>query len=51
MCGSKNEFHKDTSLKEIGLHAQNMIAIMDSIANIIDGDASSEHEDLNFDNE
>ena len=27
-CGSKNKYRKDTCLKDIGLRAQNMIAIL-----------------------
>ena len=34
-CGSKNGYQKDMCLKEIGLHAQNMIIILDSIVNVI----------------
>jgi hypothetical protein len=32
--GSKNKPQKGSSLKEIGLHAQNMIVILDSTVNI-----------------
>ena len=35
--GSKNVYQKDTCLKEIGLHVQNMMTILSSIANIIEG--------------
>jgi hypothetical protein len=35
---STNGHHNDTCLKEIGLHAQNMITILDSIGNVIGGD-------------
>ena len=35
-CGSKNKYHKDMCLKQTGLRAQNMIAILDSIIIITD---------------
>ena len=34
-CGSKKGHQKDTCLKDIELHAQNMTTILDSIVNII----------------
>ena len=34
-CGYKNGGKKDRCMKEIGLHAQNMITILDSIVNVI----------------
>ena len=37
-CGSKKEYQKDMCSNEIGLHAQNMITIMDSTVNIIGWD-------------
>ena len=36
-CGSKYGYQKDTCLKDIGLRAQNMINILGSIVNIIEG--------------
>jgi hypothetical protein len=36
-CGFKNGHQKYTCLKEIGLHAQDMLSILGSIFNIIDG--------------
>ena len=36
-CGSKNKYQKDTCLKEIGLHAQNMITIVASIIDLLGG--------------
>ena len=36
-CGSKNGPQKGSSLKEIGLHAQNMIIVLDSTCNITVG--------------
>ena len=33
-CGSKNGYQNNTCLKEIGLHAPNMITILKSIVNI-----------------
>ena len=36
-CGSKNGHQKDMSLKEIGLHAQNMLTILGSKVNMIWG--------------
>ena len=36
-CGSKNGHQKDTRLKEIGLYAQNMLAILGSIVNMTGG--------------
>ena len=36
-CGFKNGHIKDTCLEEIGLRAQNLIIIMGSIVNIIEG--------------
>ena len=36
-CSSKNGDQKDMCLKEIGLHAQNMITILGSIVNISGG--------------
>ena len=36
-CGSKNEHKKDMCLKEVGLHAQNVITILDSVDNIVGG--------------
>ena len=35
--GSKNEHHKDMSIKQIGLHAQNLFIILSSIVSIIEG--------------
>ena len=37
-CGYKNEYKKDMCLKEIGLHAQNMITIVSLTINMIGGD-------------
>jgi hypothetical protein len=34
-CGSKDGHQKEISLIEIGLHAQNLLAILGSIVNII----------------
>ena len=34
MCGSKNGYQKDMCLTKIGLHAHNMITILDSTVNI-----------------
>ena len=36
-CGVKNGYPKDNCLKEIGMHAHNMIIILGLIANIIEG--------------
>ena len=36
-CGSKNRYQNDLCLKEIGLHAQNMVTILGSTVNIIGG--------------
>ena len=36
-CGSWNGYQKGMCLKEIGLHAQNMLTILSLIVNIIDG--------------
>ena len=36
-CGSKNGYQKNMCLKEIGLHAQNLLTILGSIINIIGG--------------
>ena len=36
-CGLKNIYQKDMCLKEIGLHAQNIVIILGSIVNIIEG--------------
>ena len=36
-CESKNGHLKDMCWKEIELHAQNLLAILDIIVNIIDG--------------
>ena len=36
-CGYKNEYKKDMCLKEIGLHAQNMITILSFTINMIGG--------------
>ena len=37
-CGSKNGFQKDMCLKEIELRAQNMLPVLESVVNIIEGD-------------
>ena len=37
-CGSKNEQEKTHVLKEMGLHVQDMITILDSIVHIIGGE-------------
>ena len=34
-CNPKNIYQKDTYLKDIGLHAENMISILGSIVNMI----------------
>ena len=34
-CGSKDRYRKDVHLKEIGFHAENVITILGSIANMI----------------
>ena len=51
-CASKNGYQKDMSLKEIGSCAQNMIGILNSTVNIVEGFIGSfdEHENLHFDN-
>ena len=36
-CGSKNKYQKDMCLKEIGLHPQNMVIILNLIININGG--------------
>jgi hypothetical protein len=36
LCDSKNGYQKDTWLKEISLHVQNIISILNSIMNIIE---------------
>ena len=33
-CGFKNKYKKDMCLKEIGLHAQNLLTILSLILNI-----------------
>ena len=55
-CGSKNKCQKDiTCLKEFGLHAQNMITILDSIVSINGGGRHvrllNENENLHFTSE
>ena len=42
-CAFKNAYQKDTCLKEIGLHAQNMTTILGSIVNIIGGRDRYDH--------
>ena len=37
MCISENEYHKDVCLKEVGLHAHNLLTIVGSIINIRGG--------------
>ena len=37
-CGSKNGYQKDMSLKDIELYAQNLLIILGSIFNIIEGE-------------
>ena len=37
-CGFKNGYQKGMCLKEIGVHAQNIVFILGSIVNIIEGD-------------
>ena len=39
--GSKNGYEKDTCLREIGPHAQNMISILNSTTNIIGEEGES----------
>lgn len=36
-CGLKSRHHKDTGLKEVGLCAQTLLTILDSIINMIVG--------------
>lgn len=51
---STNGHQNDTCLKEIGLHAQNMIIILGSISNIIGGDLDDQlmsSRIFTFDNE
>ena len=51
-CGSKNGHQKDLCLIKIGLHAQNLLTILDSTINIIGGglyDDLMKKEDLHFD--
>ena len=52
-CGFKNIYQKDMCSKKIGLRAQNMITILDSIINIIGRIymTRDEHKNLHFDNE
>ena len=48
-CGSKIKFQKHMCFKEIGLRAQNVITILSSIVNIIEGGGEGEaieHETL-----
>ena len=54
----KNGHPKDLSLKEIEMHVQNVITILDSITSIIAEEGGgwdiwsfNEHENLHFDNE
>ena len=53
-CGSKIEYKKIKCLKEIGLCAQNMITILDTIFNIMKGEGLynpfDAHKTLHFDN-
>ena len=53
--GFKNKYHKNMCLKEIRVHVQNMIPILISIVNIIEGTYTvcpfDEQEDLQFENE
>lgn len=37
-CESKNGLHKNTSSREVGLHAQDLLIILCSIVNIIGGE-------------
>ena len=48
-CGSKKGHQKDTCLKDIELHAQNMTTILDSIVNIIrrEGEGGGRGRELN----
>ena len=36
-CGFENRYQKDMCLEEIGLHAQNIVVILGSIVNMIEG--------------
>ena len=52
-CESKDGHQKDMCWKEIGLLAQNLLAILDAIVNIIGGPVwtLNDSENLHFDNE
>jgi hypothetical protein len=50
-CGSKNTYQKDMFVKEIRLHVENMITILDPYSQLNKGDLNdhvNEHENVNF---
>ena len=51
--GFKNKYQKVMFVKEVGLHVENIIIILDSIANIIGNvyNHINEHDNIHFDNE
>ena len=54
-CGFKNMYKKNMCLKENELHAKNLITILSSTINIIEGDLFdcllNKHENVHFHNE
>ena len=50
-CGSKNEYQKDVCLKDIRLHAHDILTILNSIVNVIREGPTwpfNEHENIHF---